>query len=190
MSALRDPKQLQLAIAGACQCPPSSLPSISLLLRLTLSSTALEKKPYSLETSRLITLHRTRLSEIDRARILKQKRSAASKAAASATASGGVKKKSKNADYTKKRRQPPSEEVLTKRRAAAQKAAMTRKECPDPVKRRQVRVYMRFDSTLIPKGQAKTKMMSPSSGRLVDVGSAAHIAAQSRSSLGCHWYRM
>ena len=101
MSALRDPKQLQLAIAGACQCPPSSLPSISLLLRLTLSSTALEKKPYSLETSRLITLHRTRLSEIDRARILKQKRSAASKAAASATASGGVKKKSTNADHTK-----------------------------------------------------------------------------------------
>ena len=79
---------------------------------------------------------------------------------------------------------------LTKRRAAAQKAAMTRKECPDPVKRRQVRVYMRFDSTLIPKGQAKTKMMAPSSGCLVDVGSAAHIAPQSRSSLGCHWYRM
>ena len=131
------------------------------------------------------------MSEIDRARILKQKRSAASKAEASATASGGVKKKnSSDADYKKKRRQPPSEEVLTKRRAAAQKAAITRKECPDPVKRRQVRVYMRFDSTLIPKGQAKTKMMAPSSGRLVDVGSAAHIAAQSRSSLGCHWYRM
>jgi hypothetical protein len=129
------------------------------------------------------------LSDNDRARKLKQKRSAASKTEMSATSSGGIKKKNTDTDYKKKRRQPLSEEALAKRRTAAQKAAITRKQNPKPVKR-QVRVYLRFDSGLIPKGHPSPKMLAPSSGRLVDVGSAAHIAAKRGSSLGSYWYWM
>jgi hypothetical protein len=101
-----------------------------------------------------------------------------------------VKKVAADADYKKKRRQPLSEEALANRRAAAQKAAIARKQNPAPAtQRRQVRVHMRFDSTLS-KGRPSPKMIAPSSGRLVGVGSAAHRAAQLRGSLGCYHYWM
>jgi hypothetical protein len=146
--------------------------------------------PYSLENSRLITLCRTSLANSDRARKLKQKLCAAAKAEAAAGGGGGVKKAAADADYKKKRRQPLSEEALANRRAAAQKAAIARKLNPAPVtQRRQVRVHMRFDSGLC-KGGPSPKMIAPSSGRLVDVGSAAHRAAQRRESLGLYHYWM
>jgi hypothetical protein len=130
------------------------------------------------------------LANSDGARKLKQKLSAAAKAEAAAAGGGGVKKATADADYKKKRRQPLSEEAFANRRAAAEKAAIARKQNPAPVKqRRQVRVYMSFDSSLS-KGRPSPKMIAPSSGRLVDVGSAAHRAAQRRESLGLYHYRM
>ena len=128
------------------------------------------------------------MADRDRARKLKEKEKL--KAKLDAPVGGGVKKTAADADYRKRRRQPLSEEALAKRHAAAQKAAITRKQNPSPVKCRQVRVHMRFDHTLIPKGRPSPKMLAPSSGRLVDFGSAAHRAAQRRESLGYYHYWM
>ncbi len=136
------------------------------------------------------------MADRDRARKLKEKEKL--KAKLDAPVGGGVKKTAADADYRKRRRQPLSEEALAKRHAAAQKAAITRKQKaavtkkqnPSPVKCRQVRVHMRFDHTLIPKGRPSPKMLAPSSGRLVDFGSAAHRAAQRRESLGYYHYWM
>ena len=131
------------------------------------------------------------MADRDRARKLKEKEKLNAKL--DAPVGGDVKKTAVDADYKKRRRQPLSEEALAKRRAAAQKAAITRKQNLTPalvVKCRQVRVYKRFDHTLIPKGRPSPKMLAPSSGRLVDFGSAAHRAAQRQESLGCYHYWM
>ena len=151
--------------------------------------------PYSLENSRLITLCRTRLAAKKKQK-LKAKLDAAPRAKAQALVGGGVKKTAADADYKKRRRQPLSEEALAQRRAAAQKAAITRKQNATPVKSqiptpvKQVRVFMRFDHTLIPKGRPSPKMLAPSSGRLVDVGSDKHWAAKRGASLGYYRYWM
>jgi hypothetical protein len=112
------------------------------------------------------------------------------RAVISKPADAGVKKRAANGDYKKKRRQPLSEEALAKRRAAAQKAAATRKRNPEPAKRRQVKVGVRFDSTLAKKGQATPKMIHHTSGRWVDVGSPEHIAAKSNGSVGLYRYKL
>jgi hypothetical protein len=101
------------------------------------------------------------------------------RAVISKPADAGVKKRAAIGDYRKKRWQPLSEEASSKSRAAAQKAAAARKKNPEPVKRRQVKVGMRFDSTLAKKGVCCT-------ASLMDVGSlvtnliyvCAHVSAR------------
>jgi hypothetical protein len=105
------------------------------------------------------------------------------RAVISKPADAGVKKRAANGDYRKKRRQSVSEEALAKRCAAAQKAAATRKQNPGPVKRRQVKVGARFESSL-----CKIKMKHDTSGRWVDFGSPEHIAAKSNGRVGAYRY--
>ena len=88
------------------------------------------------------------------------------RAVISKPADAGVKKRAAIGDYRKKRWQPLSEEALSKSRAAAQKAAATRKQNPEPVKRRQVKVGMGFDSTLAKKSVRCNSLMFTDGFRL------------------------
>lgn len=129
--------------------------------------------------------------------------------------SGGVKKKSKKSidgDYKKKRRQPPSEEALSRRRAAQKvaestptmsAAAILSPRNPAPKKKKnegkqsrkesgQVYVEYRYTAPRPSyKPGVKTAMKHFTSGRrLVDVGSAEHIAAQMGHWLGGRKYSL
>ena len=98
----------------------------------------------------------------------------------SKSASGVAKKKSVNGDYKKRRKQPLSEEAKVKRRETAKQAAVTRKKnaATNPRKKRnQVQVMCRRTPIYKP-GAPRPKMHHPTSGRLVDIGSAEHIAAK------------
>ena len=108
----------------------------------------------------------------------------------SKSASGVAKKKSVDGDYKKRRKQPLSEEAKVKRRETAKQAAVTRKKnaATNPRKKRnQVQVMCRRTPIYKP-GAPRPKMHHPTSGRLVDIGSAEHIAAKSNSMLGGYRY--